>query len=83
MPDTIPFEAFEAFLDNLGFTQGTVPGSHAWYEHPSSGTVLMARLHRPKDPVPWHTLASARKLLTERGLIAPEDFDKLTRAAVA
>ena len=83
MPDSVPFEAFEKFLRDLGFTQGTVPGSHTWYEHPASGTVIMARLHSPGDSVPWHTLVAARKLLTERGLVAPEDFDKLTRAAVA
>jgi predicted RNA binding protein YcfA (HicA-like mRNA interferase family) len=83
MSDTVPFEAFEKYLDELGFTQGSVPGSHVWYEHAPSGTIIMARLHGPKDPVPWHTLASARKVLVERGLAAPEDFDKLTRAAVA
>ena len=82
MPE-ISFHVFEQFLHDLGFAQGVVPGSHVWYEHAPSGTVLMARLHDPNDSVPWHTLASARKLLTERGVVLPEVFDKLTRAAVA
>lgn len=83
MNDTVTFAIFDKFLHELGFTQGTIPGSHVYYEHHESGTVIMARLHRPEDPVPWHTLASARQTLVERGVVAIEDFEKMSRAVVA
>ena len=78
---TVPFATFEQFLANLGFTQGTVPGSHVWYEHPASGIVIMARLHKPGDPVPWHTFVSARQNLVERGLVTLDEFEKMERKA--
>jgi hypothetical protein len=52
-----------------------------YYEHPESGTVIMARLHQPNDLLPWHTFASTRKMLIERGVVTPEEFEKLTGAA--
>ncbi len=83
MNDTVAFETFDRFLRGLGFTQGTIPGSHVYYEHEKSGTVVMARLHRPEDPVPWHTLVSTRQTLLERGLATLEEFEKMTPSAVA
>jgi predicted RNA binding protein YcfA (HicA-like mRNA interferase family) len=79
----VSFATFEKFLHNLGFTQGTVPGSHVWYEHEPSGTVIMARLHKPEDRVPWHTFVSAQQLLVERGLVSAEEFEKMERGAAA
>jgi predicted RNA binding protein YcfA (HicA-like mRNA interferase family) len=80
MNDQITFAAFEQFLHGLGFASGTVPGSHAWYEHPASDTVIMARLHKPSDHVPRYTFLSARQELIEKGLATAEAFDELTRA---
>ena len=77
------FEVFDRFLHGLDFTQGTVPGSHVYYEHPQSGTVIMARLHRPEELVPWHTFVSARQTLVERGVVTLEAFEKMVPAAVA
>jgi predicted RNA binding protein YcfA (HicA-like mRNA interferase family) len=78
MNDTVTFALFDALLRPLGFHQGSVPGSHVYYEHPESGTVVMARLHKPTDWVPWHTFASTRKILLERGVLTAEEFEKLT-----
>ena len=82
MNDTIPFEVFDKFLHRLGFSQRTVPGSHVVYEHPDSGTVIMARLHRPADPVPWHTFASARQTLVARAVATSEEFEKMAQTVV-
>jgi predicted RNA binding protein YcfA (HicA-like mRNA interferase family) len=80
--DGASFAVFDSFLRRLGFTEGTVPGSHVYYEHPQSGTVIMARLHKPKDPVPWHTFASTRKILIERDVVTPQEFEQMTDGAV-
>ena len=81
MHDTVTFTVFNHMLRQLGFTQGTVPGSHVYYEHPESGTVVMARLHKPSDQVPWHTFASTRKILIERGLVTADELEKIAEAA--
>ncbi len=81
MNDTVTFAVFDKSLRRLGFTERKVPGSHMYYEHPASGTVVLARLHKPKDLVPWHTFASTRKILIERGVVTPEQFEKMTGAA--
>jgi predicted RNA binding protein YcfA (HicA-like mRNA interferase family) len=81
MNDTVTFALFDKFLHQLGFTECSVPGSHVYYEHPESGTVVMARLHNPKDLVPWHTFASTRKILIDRGVVTPEEFEKMTGVA--
>ena len=83
MNEIVTFDVFDKFLRELGFNQGTVPGSHVYYEQPESGTVIMARLHRPKDLVPWHTFVSARQTLVGRGVVTPEVFDKMGQPAVA
>ena len=77
MNDTVTFATFEKFLHDLGFLKETVPGSHVYYEHPESGSVVVARLHQSKDPVPWHTLASTRQTLLERGVVTEDEFETL------
>jgi predicted RNA binding protein YcfA (HicA-like mRNA interferase family) len=77
----VTFATFDKFLRDLGFSQTTVPGSHDYYEHPASGTLLMTRLHKPTDSVPEYTLSSTRETLVWRGLVTPEEFEKMARAA--
>jgi predicted RNA binding protein YcfA (HicA-like mRNA interferase family) len=82
MNDTVCSAVFDKFLRDLGFTLGRVPGSHVYYEHPEFGPVVMARLHKPKDLMPWHTFASTRKILIERGVATPEELEKMTGVAI-
>ncbi len=77
MNHTISFARLRTMLQGLGFTETTVPGSHVTYEHPSSGTELVLREYRPRDPVNRGDLAMVRRFLVERGLVGGNEFETL------
>jgi hypothetical protein len=83
MNETLPFAALDEFLQKLGFEKIVVPKSHIGYRHADSDTIFMFRLYKPHDPVDRVNRASVRKLLLERGLIEPEDWDELLKAKSA
>jgi hypothetical protein len=53
------------------------------FEHPGSGSLLMFRRYRARDSVTPVNLAAVRKLLDERGLIPPDEFDNRLHKAPA
>lgn len=84
MNNRITFAQFDAVLDELGFQQIVVPGSHVTYRHPPTGAILMVRLHSPSDFVPDYVMVGTRHELDWRGVVSAQDFeDALNRSTPA
>lgn len=68
-------------LEDLGFEDESVPGSHRVFRHRRSDTVVVQAIHKPADPVSLVDLKSTRRILDEKGLLAKSEFDRLTDLA--
>jgi hypothetical protein len=77
MRKAITFAKLDAVLADLGFVVTIIPNSHTLYEHSESGTVLLLRLHRPREIVDARTLAIVRKTVVDNGLAEPIVFERL------
>lgn len=84
MKKKIPFNKFSKMLTGLEFTMHHIPGSHFYFEHPPSKTLLMYREYKPKELVSAGDLVSARKFLVERDILEDEDeFEEVLQKAMA
>jgi hypothetical protein len=83
MRKAITFAKLDALLADLGFLVTIIPNSHTLYEHVESGTVLLLRLHRPRDVVDERTLAIVRKTVVDNGLAEPAAFEQLSQKTSA
>jgi hypothetical protein len=72
----VTFAAFDALLREAGFTKSEEPDAVVRYVHAESDTVVLVRIRDLQSPVPWGTLASTRKILDGRGVLASADFDR-------
>lgn len=82
MNSHISFADLRPLLEGLGFTVSRKP-THWLFEHPEPDTFLVYRHYRPGDRVLPHDMAATRKLLDERGLMAADEFDRLSAKAPA
>ena len=70
----VTFAVFDALLRETGLTKVEQADAVCRYVHQSSDTVVVVRIRDMKSPVPWGTLASTRKILDGRGILACDDF---------
>jgi hypothetical protein len=75
----VTFAVFDALLREAGFTKTEEPDAVVRYAHAKSDTVVLVRIRDRQAPVPWGTLASTRKILDGRGVLACADFDRRVR----
>ena len=65
-------------LLDLGFTDRTVEDSHTMFRHNDTDTILLFTLHKSGDAVRPTERVKVRRMLDERGLLAGEEFDRMT-----
>jgi hypothetical protein len=75
----VTFAVFDALLREAGFTKTEEPDAVVRYAHAKSDTVVLVRIRDLQTPVPWGILASTRKILDGRGVLACADFDRRVR----
>jgi predicted RNA binding protein YcfA (HicA-like mRNA interferase family) len=77
MTDVIPFATLRTILGDFGFEETTIPGSHIFFEHTPSQSVLLFRLYQPEEILHPRDLAKARSFLDLKGLLGAKEFDQL------
>ncbi len=83
MTDRITYSRLDAVLQQLGFSKSVEPGKLVGYRHDASDTILLYRRHRPADAVPVGSLAATRRLLVDRGLVTPDEWDAMLHSVAA
>jgi hypothetical protein len=54
-----------------------VKGPQVVFEHAPSNTLFLFRAYKPRDPVTAADLIEVRKILDEKGVLAPEALEEL------
>jgi hypothetical protein len=73
----ISFATLQGVLEGLGFVEKEVPGSHSFFEHAPSGSLLLFRLYRPREKVDEVDLIRVRKFLDAKGLLEADALAEL------
>jgi hypothetical protein len=81
MNKVFPFSRLQHLLEELGFQEKVVPGSHIYFEHSPSGTLLLYHVYDSEEPLTWADFVKTRKFLDERGLLRREQFEERMDAA--
>lgn len=79
----ITFAQLENVLEEIGFTKTVLPDTGVVYRHANSDSMLVVRLHKPREVVPDYVMAATRLQLDEQGIIEGDDFDAMLRATAA
>jgi predicted RNA binding protein YcfA (HicA-like mRNA interferase family) len=77
MIDSASYASLRQLLEELGFTERTITGSHVVFEHSASDLVFFFRLFKPTDLLTPRELYPTRKILDARGLMDADRFDEL------
>lgn len=76
MPNSsFTYGQLQRLLLDLGFEDKSVPDSHAAFRHEDSDTVILLAIHSPDEPASLVDVRSVRRMLIEKGLIDPDEFD--------
>jgi hypothetical protein len=82
MTRKISFRKLREYLQGLGFTESSEP-THFWFDHPTSGSVVMLHRYQPGETVRELDLAAVQKTIVEKGVVEEASFaDFLQNAAV-
>lgn len=75
MSDKVSPARLHQLLDDLGFSRRRVPGSHFVFRHPPSDTLILLP-EQENGFVPRTQVVAVRRMLIEKGLVEPDDFDR-------
>jgi predicted RNA binding protein YcfA (HicA-like mRNA interferase family) len=71
------FAILQGFLERLGFQYKVIPGSHLYFQHPSTGALIPLRLYQPEEELGATDRALVRRVLDDYGLVDRDRFDLL------
>jgi hypothetical protein len=75
--NTVSFAALQRVLEGLGFVRQKVGGPQVLFEHAPTNTVFLFRSYRARDRVTAADLIEVRKILDEKGVLAPDALEEL------
>jgi predicted RNA binding protein YcfA (HicA-like mRNA interferase family) len=82
-PKQVNYSDIVALLDELGFQDESVEGSHQAFHHLPSDTLILLGPSAPNDRVRKEDLVSVRRHLDFKGLMEAAAFDRRFPQAVA
>ncbi len=85
MAEKVSFTHLEQLLTQLGFRSFLTTQGYRAIAHESSDTLFVLPNYGDNERVAWHHLATVRRMLDERGLMASDVFDRFvtTTSAIA
>jgi hypothetical protein len=75
--ESVTFEQLDRVLGQLGFSRRVAPPKRIWYEHASSGTVIVLPDQKLGEPVRSPDWNAARVHLIEKGLVNEDRLDQM------
>jgi hypothetical protein len=81
MNKKVRFRQLRQFLLDLGFSESRLPTSALVFAHEPSDTLLFYHPYEPDGPVNPGDLATTRRFLDERGLLATDEFEQALHKA--
>jgi hypothetical protein len=74
--EQITYRDLAELLEELGFRDESVQGSHRAFRHAASDSLILFALAAPADPVRKEDFISVRRHLDSKGLMATAAFDQ-------
>src|SRR5438874_11758329 len=79
----LSFGQLLGFLKGRGVTEARTPEGYRVYRHVATDTVFVFASHSDDEPAREADVVGVRRQLTERGLIADQDFQQFLAAAAS
>lgn len=81
--ETIAFRDLEQLLLGMGFRSFRTPQGYRAITHEGSDTIFLLPDYAAEEPLAWQHLATVRRMLDERELMATDQFDRFVAATRA
>ena len=79
--ETIAFRDLERLLLGRELRSFLTPQGYRAITHDASDTIFLLPNYATEEPLAWHHLATVRRMLDERELMAGDEFDRFVDAA--
>ena len=83
MSKPVTYAALKKMLEEHGFKEAVVPGSHIVFTHPEPNMLLMYRVYKPNEVVSPTDVGVTRWFLDAWGLVKADSFEQLLQETAA